>query len=70
MHEAVSNSSTLIHLSAIGYLKLLKKFHGKIIIPQKISSLKKELDKLQSESNFWIDKKLYNKVLESVGEKI
>jgi predicted nucleic acid-binding protein len=167
MHEAVSNSSTLIHLSAIGYLKLLKKFHGKIIIPpavwkevveqgrsrqgvkeiqkarkdgwlkimipenkpllqllssqlddgeaeaialaieqkaaiifldesdarkiaeiygipktgvigiliraklqKKISSLKKELDKLQSESNFWIDKKLYNKVLESVGEKI
>jgi len=32
MHEAISNSSTLIHLAAIGRLDLLKKFHGKIII--------------------------------------
>ena len=33
MHEAISNSSTLIHLAAIGRLDLLKKFHDKIIIP-------------------------------------
>ena len=167
MHEAVSNSSTLIHLSAIGHLKLLREFHSKIIIPpavwkevvdegkgrpgvqeiqkaqkqgwvkivkpqnqpllkllysqlddgeaqaialaieqkasiifldeadarkvaeiygiqktgvigilirarlqKKISSLKVELDRLQNKSNFWIDKKLYKKAIESVGEEI
>lgn len=167
MHEAISNTSTLIHLSAIGHLKLLKEFYGKIVIPpavwkeavekgqnrmgvkdikgarkdgwieimtpenkpllkllntqldngeaeaialaiereaeiifldetearkiaeiyklqktgvigilvraklrKKILSLKKELDKLQNKSNFWIDKKLYRKAIESVGERI
>jgi len=167
MHEAISNTSTLIHLSAIGHLKLLKEFHGKIVIPpavwkeivekgktrpgvkeikearkdgwlkimtpenkpllrllsmqldngeaeaialaiereasiifldesdarktaeiyklqktgvigiliraklqKRIPSLKKELDKLQNRNNFWIDKKLYRKAIESVGERI
>lgn len=33
MPMVVSNSSTLIHLSAIGRLVLLKDFYGQIIIP-------------------------------------
>ena len=165
MDEAISNSSTIIHLSAIGRLTLLREFYSKIIIPPavwkevveeglnrsgakeiqrgrkegwieikkpknkpllrllssqldkgeaeaitlaieqrekiifldesdarkaaeiyglkktgvigvliraklqgKISSLRHELDKLQREGNFWIDKELYNKALESVDE--
>ena len=32
MHEAISDSSTLIHLAAIGRLELLKAFYGKIFI--------------------------------------
>ncbi|RLG30719.1 DUF3368 domain-containing protein [Methanosarcinales archaeon] len=32
MPEAISDSSTLIHLAGIGRLKLLKEFYGKIII--------------------------------------
>jgi len=33
MPVVISNSSTLMHLSAIGRLALLKEFYGKIIIP-------------------------------------
>ena len=32
MQEAVSDSSTLIHLAWIGHLELLKEFYGKILI--------------------------------------
>ncbi|PXF61379.1 MAG: DUF3368 domain-containing protein [Candidatus Methanogaster sp.] len=32
MPEAISDSSTLIHLAGIGRLKLLKEFYGKILI--------------------------------------
>ena len=33
MPVAISNSSTLIHLAAIGRLALLREFYGKITIP-------------------------------------
>ncbi|MBT9133173.1 MAG: hypothetical protein DDT33_01709 [Firmicutes bacterium] len=32
MQEAVSDSSTLIHLAGIGHLELLKEFYGRILI--------------------------------------
>ncbi|KAF5416614.1 MAG: hypothetical protein C5S49_04490 [Candidatus Methanogaster sp.] len=32
MPEAISDSSTLIHLAGIGHLKLLKEFYGNILI--------------------------------------
>ena len=32
MPEAISDSSTLIHLAGIGRLKLLKEFYGNILI--------------------------------------
>ena len=33
MPVVISNSSTLMHLAAIGRLALLKEFYGKIVIP-------------------------------------
>lgn len=36
MPKAISNSSTLIHLSSIGKLKLLREFYGKITIPSAV----------------------------------
>ena len=36
MGLVISNSSTLIHLSSIGRLELLREFFGKIVIPQAV----------------------------------
>jgi len=62
----VSNSSTLIHLSAIGRLVLLKDFYGQIIIPPAVW---KEVVE-EGEAGFWIREDLYRQALEAVGEHL
>jgi predicted nucleic acid-binding protein len=81
----ICDSSSLIHLSAIGRLGLLKDFYGTLAIPQavwqevvqlirarlegKIESLQTELERLRTEGGFWIEERLYRAALRNVGEE-
>ncbi len=77
MQKVISDSSPLIHLSKIGYLRLLKDYFHRIVIPEavykecivegKIVSLKDTLRKLVK-TGFWINKKLIQELLKFAGE--
>jgi predicted nucleic acid-binding protein len=65
MQEAISDSSTLIHLAGIGRLELLiwAKLEGKV------ASLREELDRLRSEAGFWVGDEIYWQALKAVAEQ-
>ncbi|MGB7533698.1 MAG: DUF3368 domain-containing protein [Halobacteriota archaeon] len=65
MQEAISDSSTLIHLAGIGRLEFLirAKLEGKV------ASLREELDRLRSEAGFWVGDEIYWQALKAVAEQ-
>jgi len=72
MQKVISNSSPLIHLSKIGYLRLLKDYFQRIVVPEAvykecIVSLKDTLRKLMK-TGFWINKELIQELLKFAGE--
>ena len=77
MQKVISDSSPLIHLSKIGYLRLLKDYFHRIVIPEAVYkecivegknvSLKDTLRKLVK-TGFWINKKLIQELLKFAGE--
>ena len=63
----VSDTSTLIHLAAIGQLDAI----GLLIRAKRegyIDLLKPELDRLLHQGGFWIEEGLYRRVLDAVDE--
>jgi predicted nucleic acid-binding protein len=62
MQEAISDSSTPIHLAGIGIL-IRAKLEGKV------ASLREELDRLRREAGFWMGDEIYWEALKAVAEE-